>query len=108
MPIDPSFSVTTPDWNVGGVGALGGAGAVNQPAGSSSGGGFGAILSKSIEGLEKSQSTAATASQGLATGTVAPEDAVMAVERARLEMQLASTVRNKVVDSLNQVLHTQI
>jgi flagellar hook-basal body complex protein FliE len=33
---------------------------------------------------------------------------VMAVERARLSMQLASTLRNKAVEAVNDVFHTQV
>jgi flagellar hook-basal body complex protein FliE len=47
-------------------------------------------------------------SAGLATGQASAEDAIMALERARLAMQLASTVRTKSVEAIQDLLHTQV
>jgi flagellar hook-basal body complex protein FliE len=45
----------------------------------------------------------------LAAGTAAdPSAAVMAIERARLAMQLAAQVRTKGVEALQEIFHTQI
>jgi flagellar hook-basal body complex protein FliE len=67
------------------------------------------MLTNQISKLEASQNDAASASQALATGQASdPEAVVMAVERARLSMQLASTLRNKGVEALNDVFHTQV
>ena len=103
-PIDPSLSVTGPEWGVGGVGS------VQHPAQPGSGqGGFGTELTNAISSLEQTQTDAASASQSLVAGTATdPTQVVMAVERARLAMQMASQIRTKAVDAFNDVFHTQV
>jgi flagellar hook-basal body complex protein FliE len=106
-PIDPSFSIAGPEWNVGGVGGVGG---VQQPGQAANGqGGFGGMLSNAISSLEQTQTDAASASQSLVAGTATdPTQVVMAVERARLAMQMASQIRTKSVEAFNDVFHTQV
>jgi flagellar hook-basal body complex protein FliE len=102
--IDPSFSVTGPEWSVGGV-AGAAAPAPAQPAS----GGFGGMLSSSIQSLDQSQQDAATAARDLATGQASdPTQVVMAVERAQLAMQLASQIRTKAVEAAQDIFHTQV
>jgi flagellar hook-basal body complex protein FliE len=106
VPIDPSMSMTGPEWSVGGVG---GVGPVDGGAQGSSGGGFGGMLSNAISSLEQTQADAAKASQSLATGTATdPTQVVMAVERARLSMQMASQIRTKGVEAFQDLFHTQV
>jgi flagellar hook-basal body complex protein FliE len=109
LPIDPSALTSGAEWNVGSVdgSATGaGAGAAAAPTGGS---GFGSMLTDQISKLEGVQDDAAKASQALAAGQASdPEAVVMAVERARLSMQLASTLRNKAVEAFNDVFHTQV
>jgi flagellar hook-basal body complex protein FliE len=100
-PVDPSFSVSGPEWGVGPVGPIDQAAAGGQ--------GFGGMLSNAISSLEQTQTDAASASQSLATGTATdPTQVVMAVERARLAMQMASQIRTKAVDAFTDVFHTQV
>ena len=104
-PIDPAFSVTGPEWSVGAAGAAG----VDPAAGAASGGGFGGILGKALASLQADQTAAAEASTALATGAdIDPTAAVMALERARLSMQLAGQIRTKAVDAIQDVFHTQV
>jgi flagellar hook-basal body complex protein FliE len=102
-PIDPSFSVAGPEWGVGGVGPL-------QPAQPANGqGGFGGMLSNAVSSLQQTQTDAASASQSLVAGTATdPTQVVMAVERARLAMQMASQIRTKAVEAFTDVFHTQV
>jgi flagellar hook-basal body complex protein FliE len=101
-PVDPSFSISGPEWGVGNVGPL------QQPA-QGAGQGFGGMLSNAISSLEKTQTDAASASQSLVAGTATdPTQVVMAVERARLSMQMASQIRTKAVEAFTDVFHTQI
>jgi flagellar hook-basal body complex protein FliE len=84
-----------------------------QPAGSgsgsSSGGGFAQMLSKSIDALQQSQVQADQQTQALATGQAQDlSSVVMAVEKASLDVQLASQVRNKVVDAYHDIYSMQI
>ena len=70
---------------------------------------FGGMLADKLGGLQDLQTEAATQSQALATGTA--EDAsqvVMAVERAQLSMQLAAQLRDKSVESFQEIFRTQV
>ncbi len=99
-PLGPS------EWSVGGVGSVG----QNGTAATGSGdGSFGSALTGAINSLETSQANATTASQQLATGQLTdPTQAITSVENASLAMDLASQVRTKLVDAVNQVFQTQM
>ena len=106
LPIDPSLASAASEWAIPSVedATAQGAGAVQGQ-----GSGFGSMLADQLGKLEATQNEAADAAQALATGQAAdPEAVVMAVERARLSMQLASTLRNKAVEAVNDVFHTQV
>jgi flagellar hook-basal body complex protein FliE len=106
-PIDPSFVTSGADWAVPSVDGSAGAAGATGPAGGGSG--FGSVLTDQLGKLESVQDQASQASKALATGQAAdPEAVVMAVERAQLSMQLASTLRNKAVEAFNDVFHTQV
>jgi flagellar hook-basal body complex protein FliE len=103
MPIDPSFAISGPEWQIGGLEGP------SAPQSSSSGSGFGAMLGNSIESLQATQTEAASASQALASGQATdPTAVVMAVERAQLAMQLASQIRTKAVEAAQDIFHTQV
>ena len=66
-------------------------------------------FAKVIGQLTEQQQGAAHAAQELAAGTASdPSQAVLAVERARLSMQLAAQIRTKAVESVNDIFHTQV
>jgi flagellar hook-basal body complex protein FliE len=104
--VDTSAFKITPDtngaeWSVGSV--------ADGPATKTSGGSFGSMLSNQLQGLETTQNKAAEAAQSLATGDATdPTAAIVAVERARLAMQMASTMRTKGIEAFQEVLRTQI
>lgn len=101
MAIDPAFSVTGPEWQVGTAAPAAGA----QPVA----GGFGDMLGSSLQRLQTTQVDAAQAAQQLATGQASdPTSVVMAVERAQLAMQLASQIRTKAVEAAQDIFHTQV
>jgi flagellar hook-basal body complex protein FliE len=108
MPIDPSMAIKGlggGEWNVGGVGALDG----TPTTGATGGGSFASALGDQLGALEKSQNVAADASRSLADGTATdPTQAIVAVERAQLSMQLASQLRTKGVEALQDIFHTQV
>jgi flagellar hook-basal body complex protein FliE len=104
MPIDPSLIgfPPAPEWQIGSTTLPG---ASEAPAS----GGFGSMLSSSIQSLADTQSQAAGAAQALATGEATdPTAVVMAVERAQLAMQLASQIRTKAVEAAQDIFHTQV
>ncbi|HVW16725.1 MAG TPA: flagellar hook-basal body complex protein FliE [Solirubrobacteraceae bacterium] len=110
MPIDPSFAVDGAEWAVPQVAGAGAPAGVDQGAATgTSGKGFADMLSNAITDLQDSQTQAAAQSQALATGTAKdPEQVVLAVEHARLQMELASAVRTKVTDAISEVMRTQV
>lgn len=102
IPIDPSIVTRGAEWSVPGLDAA-------PTAPEAGGADFGGMLAQQIGRLQTLQDQAAGASQALATGQATdPTAVVMAVEKAQLAMQLASTVRTKAVDALSDVLHTQV
>ena len=110
MPIDPTFAVRGGEWSVGlGDAAIPGLpGAGGTDAAGAGGKGFGGMLADQIGALDKLQTDAAAGSRALAAGNADPTEVVMAVERARLGMQLASQIRNKAVEAVQDIFHTQV
>ena len=103
-PLGPS------EWSVGGVGGVGALGqdpaAAVSPAGSGS---FSGALTSALSSLEQTQAQGTSAAQALATGQLSdPTQAVTAVENASLAMDLASQIRTKLVDSVQNVFQTQV
>lgn len=108
IPIDPSMAVSGGEWSIAGLGD-GGIPAAPGAAGGAGASDFGGVLADQIGALEKLQKQAAEGSRALAAGTAAdPTEVVMAVERARLSMQLASQMRTKAVESIQEVFRTQV
>ena len=106
MPIDPTMLVKGPEWSVGlGPDAATG----TQPAAGGGGKGFGSFLTQKVGELADLQNQAAQGAQALAAGQATdPTQVVMAVEKARLSMQLASQVRTKATEAINDIFHTQV
>jgi flagellar hook-basal body complex protein FliE len=106
VPIDPSFSIASPEWSVG---TINGPDPAGGTAGATGAGGFADLLGSSIKSLTATQDEAAKASLDLATGKATdPTQVVMAVERAQLSMQLASQIRTKAVDAIQDIFHSQV
>ena len=107
MPVDPSFLAQGPEWGVGGVGGLGQQ--VQGPGQAAPEGDFGGVLGAQLDKLTQVQGEGAQAAQQLASGSATDvSSVVMAVERARLSMQLASQIRNKAVEAYQEIFHTQV
>ena len=85
-----------------------GAGA-SQGSTSTSGNGFGGMLSGALDKLDNLQQQASDASQQLATGQATDISQVtMQVENASLALQLAVEARNKAVDAYQDLFRMQI
>ena len=109
LPIDPSMAVGGTEWQVPGISGDIPDGAGGAGAAGSSGASFGDMLSNQVQNLQGLQTEAAQQSTALATGQAAdPSQVVMAVERARLGMQLASQIRTKLVEAQQDIFHTQV
>ncbi|MDP8943593.1 MAG: flagellar hook-basal body complex protein FliE [Actinomycetota bacterium] len=112
MPVDPTlaagFQTQGTEWQVPGVAGVeapAGADTAAKPEGS----GFGGLLADQVGQLSRTQEEAAGASRSLADGTATDvSSVVMAVERAKLSMQLAAQIRNKGVEAYQEIFHTQV
>lgn len=103
------------EFSVGGIGGAGKTGATGTGTSGvgggegSDGGGFGKALSGAIQNLNGSLAEATNASQSLATGQAQDVSQVaMAVERAVLELQLATQVRNKSVEAYQEIFRMSV
>ncbi|MGO9908178.1 MAG: flagellar hook-basal body complex protein FliE [Solirubrobacteraceae bacterium] len=102
-PLGPS------EWSVGGIGSLGQGAATGTGAANGTGGSFNDALTGAINSLDQTQVNASTASEQLATGqSTDPTQAITAVENASLSMDLASQIRTKLTDAVNEVFQTQV
>ena len=112
VPIDPSMAAMGSEWKIPGISGVGGdvPGATGtEGAKGATGESFGQVLSGQVEQLQGMQNDAASQSQALASGKATdPSQVVMAVERARLGMQLASQIRTKLVEAQQDIFHTQV
>ena len=102
MPIEAISAARGPEWSLPPLESA-------PAADGAAAGGFGASLSSAVVSLSRSQEEAASAAQAVASGRATDTAAVvMAVERAQLTMQLASQIRNKSVEAIQDIFHTQI
>lgn len=111
MAIDPSFMTTGPEWQLEGVGRIEPltTDADGTTVGAPKSEGFGDMLGKQISNLQGLQEEASTQAQALATGQAEdPTAVIMAVEKAKLSMQLATQLRERGVTALQEVLRTQV
>lgn len=123
MPIE-AIGAVGPDWNIAMSGpsgtsapldiatdgtSLDGVQGVGSSGGGTGGGGFGDMLANQINNLQGLQTDAASQSQALATGQAQDvSQVVMAVEKAQLSMQLAASLRDKGVESFQEIFRTQV
>jgi flagellar hook-basal body complex protein FliE len=107
MAIDPTMGVSGAEWSIQAPAEPSAPGVAD--GGTKAGGGFGDMLASSISSLTNTQTDAAGAAQAFATGQdVDPTSVVMAVEKAQLSMQMASTMRTKAVEAYQDIFHTQV
>ena len=70
---------------------------------------FEAQLGALLQNLNATQTEADVQAQALASGqTTDIAQVVVAVERAQLQLQLATTIRNKLVEAFNELQRTQV
>jgi flagellar hook-basal body complex protein FliE len=107
--IDPTLAVGGSEWSIGSIEGLGSAAGTRPAAGAGSDSQFGGLLADQVGKLSDLQQDAATAARDLASGTATdPAATVMTIERARLSMQLASQIRTKGVEALQEIFHTSV
>jgi len=70
--------------------------------------GFASKLADNVSHLAQLQAAADRAVESAATGDLSKlHEAVLAMQKASLALELAMTVRNHVVDGVKEILHTQ-
>ena len=69
---------------------------------------FGDALAKLVNSVETSDSTANTAVQGMLDGTGDVHDAMIALQRAELTLQLTVQMRNKLVQAYQDIMRMPV
>jgi flagellar hook-basal body complex protein FliE len=97
------------EWSVGSIGSIGQDAATGTGAAAGTGGSFNDALTGAINSLDQTQVSASNAATQLATGqSTDPTQAITAVENASLQMDLASQIRTKLTDGINEIFQTQV
>jgi|GEM_PF-1243315 len=82
---------------------------VLAPTGPLPGQDFAEALRRGIDSLASIQAAADQAAQSVAVGDLAQlHDAIIAIQKASLALELAMAVRNHVVDGVQELLRTQV
>ena len=93
------------------IGAAGAAAAYRAVQGAAEGaaeGGFGAALTRAVQGVVNTQRSADAASTQALQGQGSVTDVVLAVSRAELALQTATTLRDKMVSAYQDVMRLPI
>jgi flagellar hook-basal body complex protein FliE len=85
-----------------------GAGAGSAAGTQAPAGGFGSTLSSAISSLNESQLQADRAAQALASGGGDIAGAMIATEKASLQLQFAFAVRNRAISAYQQIMAMQV
>ncbi|MDO8330485.1 MAG: flagellar hook-basal body complex protein FliE [Fluviicoccus sp.] len=86
--------------------SISGAGTIGQSAPSSD---FGKIMMDGLAEVEKSSRNASTALAAFAAGEdISPHDLVIAMEQAKLTLQLSIEIRNRMVEAYQELSRLQI
>lgn len=108
MPLPIAISSLPSLPNLGDIGSIGGA----PQAGATPGGptsDFAKLLANQVSSLEASQQAADQAQQALATGqTNDVTSVVLATNKANLDLQLATNVRDKLVEAYTSIMTMQV
>ena len=96
-----------PEAQIGGVGGLGADAQIGVQAPAQTG--FGAQILDQLQNLNNVQGQADQLQQTMAAGgNVDVTQVVVAAERAQMSMQLATQMRNQLVNSYNELMRTQM
>lgn len=102
----------TDGMGVQGGSTAGGAGAAqgtDPAAGAAGSGGFGAMLRGQMDKLGAAQADGQLAKQDMATGSVDDvAQTMLRVEQANVTLQMATQVRNKVIEAYQEVIRMQM
>lgn len=93
---------------IGAAGAAAAYRAIQSAAEGGAEGGFGAALTRAVQGVVNTQRSADTASTQALQGQGSVTDVVLAVSRAELALQTATTLRDKMVSAYQDVMRLPI
>jgi flagellar hook-basal body complex protein FliE len=96
---------------IDGAGGVGGAGSAagKQAVEDAAGGSFAGVLKSKLADLNAQQADSAKATQDMATGRVDDiAQTMLRIEQASVSMQMATQVRNKVIEAYQEVLRMQM
>lgn len=100
--LNPAGGVTGPD-------ALAGAGATAPVEAQPAGGSFSSLLGRMVAEVSTKQTQAASAVAGLQSGQpVAVHQAMIAMEEASVSFQLMAEVRNRLLESYQELMRMQV
>lgn len=93
----------------GGASKVAGAGAVDETKGTNSAGGFASMLANKLTELNTQQTSASNEMNAVATGKVDDvAQSMVRIEQANVSLQMATQVRNKVIEAYQEVIRMQI
>lgn len=96
-----------PEASIAPLGGLGAEAQISTPAAPTQG--FGGMVIDQLDNLNKIQGQADALQQAMAQGQdVDVTQVAVAAERAQLSMQLATQMRNQLVNAYNELLRTQV
>lgn len=82
---------------------------VGKPEQAENGGGFAEKLTGALDNLQQTQNTSADLAMKMATGDLSDiHDYMIASNRAAIATELTVAVRNKAVESFNQIMNMQV
>ncbi|MGI5236666.1 flagellar hook-basal body complex protein FliE [Dactylosporangium sp. CA-139066] len=100
-----SIDAITPVGTLGAISAVSGS---NNPAPTSSGADFGAMVAQGLQKLQDAQNTADNLAVEAATGRLTDvHDYVIAATQANLATSLTVAVRNRALDAFNEIMRMQ-
>lgn len=85
-----------------------GSGTTGNTQGAGAAGGFSGVLTSAVNALNSSQVQADQAAQALAGGGGNIAGAMIATEKASMEMQFAFAIRNKALSAYQQIMAMQV
>ena len=110
--VDPfaGLGASAIDTNVTGAGGASKTADVGKvDAGANSAGGFASMLAGKISELSSQQSAASTEMNAVATGKVDDvAQSMVRIEQANVSLQMATQVRNKVIEAYQEIIRMQI
>ena len=113
MPISPIGAISVPNAAAlnpaSSTGAAKGAGAIGTDLGTDKAGGLGDMFTDTLKAASDAQGTADTMSTQAATGSLSDlTGAMSAMTEAQLATQLTVALRNKAVESFNEIMRMQL